>query len=103
MSSMALDFAQETGDETLISYILMRRSNIATDAKRPELALKLADAALDKMPHLPPRSCAVALRQRAHAFAQLDQSDDCANTLDWRSNSLSEAPTRRRSSAVLHA
>ena len=82
MSSMALDFAQETGDETLMSYILMRRSNIATDAKRPELALKLADTALDKMSHLPPRYCAVALRQRAHACAQLDQSDDCANTLE---------------------
>jgi transcriptional regulator with XRE-family HTH domain len=35
MSSIALDFAQEAGDEMLISYILMRRSNIATDAKRP--------------------------------------------------------------------
>jgi tetratricopeptide (TPR) repeat protein len=81
MSSIALDFAQEAGDEMLISYILMRRSNIATDAKRPELALKLADAALDRSTHLPPRYRAVALRQRAHAFAQLDQSDDCASTL----------------------
>jgi tetratricopeptide (TPR) repeat protein len=82
MSSSALDFAQELGDETLISYILMRRSNIATDAKRPELALKLADAALDKATRLPSRYCAVALRQRAHSFAQLDQSDECASTLE---------------------
>jgi tetratricopeptide (TPR) repeat protein len=82
MSSTALDFAQEAGDEMLISYILMRRSNIATDAKRPELALKLADAALDKATHLPPRYRAVALRQRAHAFAQVDQPGDCASTLE---------------------
>ncbi len=82
MSSTALDFAQELGDETLISYILMRRSNIATDAKRPELALKLADAALDKATCLPPRYRAVALRQRAHACTQLDQPDDCASTLE---------------------
>jgi tetratricopeptide (TPR) repeat protein len=82
MSCVALDYAQEVDDEMLISYILMRRSNIATDAKRPELALKLADASLDKAAHLPPRYCAVALRQRAHVFAQLDQSDDCANTLE---------------------
>lgn len=81
MSSIALDFAQEVGDEMLISYILMRRSNIATDAKRPELALRLADSALDRSTHLPPRYRAVALRQRAHAFAQLDQPDDCASTL----------------------
>ncbi|MGH4007665.1 MAG: hypothetical protein ACRDTH_05775 [Pseudonocardiaceae bacterium] len=82
MSSTALDFAQEVGDEMLISYISMRRSNIATDAKRPQLALKLADAALDKATHLPPRYCAVALRQRVYAFAQLDQPGDCASTLE---------------------
>jgi hypothetical protein len=82
MSSVALDYAQEVGDETLISYILMRRSNIATDAKRPELALKLADTALDKATRLPPSYRAVALRQRAHASAQLDQPDDCARTLE---------------------
>ncbi|MGH3547238.1 MAG: hypothetical protein ACRDQU_03755 [Pseudonocardiaceae bacterium] len=82
MSSIALDFAQEAGDETLISYILMRRSNIATDAKRPDLALKLADAALNMATHLPPRYCAVALRQRAQSFAQLAQPDDCAHTLE---------------------
>jgi tetratricopeptide (TPR) repeat protein len=82
MSSMALDFAQEVGDDTLISYVLMRRSNIATDAKRPTLALKLANAALGMATRLPPRYSAVALRQRAHAFAQLGQSDDCASTLE---------------------
>ncbi len=82
MSSIALDFAQEADDDTLISYISMRRSNIATDAKRPELALKLANAALDKAAHLPPRYCAVALRQRAHAYAQLGQSGDCVSTLE---------------------
>lgn len=82
MSSIALDFAQEAEDEALISYILMRRSNIATDAKRPELALKLANAALDKATDLPPRYRAVALRQRAHAYAQLDKSGECASTLE---------------------
>ena len=82
MSSIALDFAQEADDEMLISYILMRRSNIATDAKRPELALTLVDAALRKAGSLPPRYRAVALRQRAHVFAQLGRPDDCASTLE---------------------
>jgi tetratricopeptide (TPR) repeat protein len=82
MSSVALDFAQEMGDDTLCSYILMRRSNIASDARRPELALKLADAALNEATNLPPRYRAVALRQRAHAFAQLNQLDDCTRTLE---------------------
>lgn len=82
MSSIALDFAQEADDEMLISYILMRRSNIATDAKRPELALTLVDAALGKATSLPPRYRAVALRQQAHVFAQLGRPDDCASTLE---------------------
>ena len=82
MSSIALDFAQEADDEMLISYILMRRSNIATDAKRPELALTLVDAALRKATHLPPRYRAVALRQQAYVFAQLGRPDDCASTLE---------------------
>ena len=82
MSSIALDFAQEADDEMLVSYILMRRSNIATDAKRPELALTLVDGALSKATHLPPRYRAVALRQRAHVFAQLGRPDDCASTLE---------------------
>ncbi|MDQ3763612.1 MAG: helix-turn-helix domain-containing protein [Actinomycetota bacterium] len=85
MSSSALD-SQETGDEMLISYILMRRSNIATDAKRPELALKLVDAALGQATRLPSRHRAVALRQRAHALAQLNQPDDCASTIELAFN-----------------
>jgi hypothetical protein len=47
MSNSAFDCVQELGDEKLASYILMRRSNIATDAGRPELAVKLAAAALE--------------------------------------------------------
>ncbi|MBV8993225.1 MAG: hypothetical protein JO287_05890 [Pseudonocardiales bacterium] len=82
MSSIALDFAQEAGDEILMAYISMRRSNIATDAKRSELALKIVDTALDKATHLPARNRAVALRQRAHAFAQLGQQNECSSSLD---------------------
>jgi tetratricopeptide (TPR) repeat protein len=44
--------------------------------------LKLANSALDKATDLPPRYCAVALRQRAHAYALLDQSGECASTLE---------------------
>lgn len=82
MSSIALDFAEEAEDNRLVSYVLMRRSNVATDAKRPGLALKLADAALARAQDLAQRYRAVALRQRAHAFAQLDDMEGCARALD---------------------
>lgn len=98
MSSIALDFAQEAGDEMLISYIFMRRSNIATDAKRSELALKLVDAALDKAARLPPRYRAVAPRYaNEHMHWRSSTSPTIAQELsNWRSNSLSEASTPKK-------
>jgi tetratricopeptide (TPR) repeat protein len=82
MSSIALDYAQEAGDENLTSYILMRRSNIAADATRPTLALKLIDAALDNATKLSPRQRAVALRQRAHSYALLGDAESCGHALE---------------------
>ncbi|MBK1784451.1 helix-turn-helix domain-containing protein [Prauserella cavernicola] len=82
MSSVALDYAQEASDDTLASYVLMRRSNIATDAKRSDLALRLADSALEQASQLPPGYRAVALRQRAHALAQLGEAKLCADAID---------------------
>lgn len=82
MSSIASDYAQEIGDDALSSYVLMRRSNIASDAARPELALKLANAALEHSIQLPPRHIAVALRQQAQSYAQLGNERACAHALD---------------------
>lgn len=81
MSSVAFDYADEIGDENLSSYILMRRSNIASDAARPELALKLAAASLKNIAHLSPRQSAVSLRQQAHSYARLGDEKACANAL----------------------
>jgi tetratricopeptide (TPR) repeat protein len=82
VSSTALDYAQEIGDEALCSYIRMRRSNIATDAARPELALKLVNAALDNPTRLSARQTAVVLRQRAQSYARLGDERECAQALD---------------------
>lgn len=82
MSSVALDYAQEAGDESLSSYILMRRSNIAADATRPELALKLIDAAMNSQARLSPCQRAVALRQRAHSYALLGDDEACGHALE---------------------
>jgi tetratricopeptide (TPR) repeat protein len=60
----------------------MRRSNIATDAARPELALRLAHAALDNRTRLSARQTAVVLRQRAQSYARLGDEHECAQALD---------------------
>jgi hypothetical protein len=87
----ALDFAQALDDPQLVSYTLMRRSNIATDAGRAHDALMLAEAALRQRP-LTSGLRAVALRQKAAAHALLgdqlcyresvDDGLDCASQPD---------------------
>jgi len=62
----ALDYAQALDDAQLVSYTLMRRSNIATDARHAHDALTLAEAALLQRP-LTSGLRAVALRQKAAA------------------------------------
>jgi hypothetical protein len=52
----------------------MRKSNIATDSGKPGHGLGLANAALKQHHRLTPRLCAVALRQRANAYAMLNES-----------------------------
>ncbi|RLK58688.1 hypothetical protein CLV68_3161 [Actinokineospora cianjurensis] len=82
VSGEALDFAQEAEDDELASYILMRRSNIATDAGRHDLALKLANAALSQSNRLSARLRALALRQQAHVYAQKGDAAACARVLE---------------------
>jgi transcriptional regulator with XRE-family HTH domain len=82
MSSIAHDYAQEVGDENLCSYILMRRSNIASDGGRHELALRLAMASLRNTSQLSARQSAVALRQQAQAHARLGDEKAFAGAMD---------------------
>ncbi|PWW63592.1 hypothetical protein DFQ13_104585 [Actinokineospora spheciospongiae] len=81
-SATAFDFADEADDGESKSYILMRRSNIATDAGRSELALRLANSALREAESLSPRLRALALRQQAHAYAQQGNDVACAHALE---------------------
>ena len=74
----ALEYAVELDDRRVISYVLMRKSNIATDAGQPGHGLGLANAALKQDQQLTPRLRAVALRQRANAHALLAETADFA-------------------------
>jgi transcriptional regulator with XRE-family HTH domain len=81
-SNRGLDFAQEADDARLISYIQMRKSNIASDARKPDLAVTFARAALQNSGALTPRLRAVALRAEAHGHALAGNPDGCSRALD---------------------
>jgi hypothetical protein len=81
-SGRALDYALQLGDPRLVSYVLMRKSNIASDAQDGGTALDLARAALRDWDRLTPRLRAVALRQEAHAHALRRDALACARALD---------------------
>jgi tetratricopeptide (TPR) repeat protein len=60
----------------------MREANIAIDDGRPDRALGLTQAALRHESKLPPRVRALALIQRARAFAVQGATSESARTLD---------------------
>ena len=78
----SLEYAIELDDRRVISYVLMRKSNIATDSGQPGHGLGLANAALKQQGQLTPRLRAVALRQRANAYAMLNESASFAQDIE---------------------
>lgn len=80
-TNAALDYAQEAGDARMACYVLMRKSNIASDAGRADQALAFAEAGLAEHRQLTPRLRAVLLRQQAHAFALQREPAACARCL----------------------
>jgi len=102
-SNNALDLAQESGDAHLVSYILMRKSNIASDARKPALVVAFGRAALQSPGSLTPRLRAVALRQEAHGYALGGNHDACARALDHACQEAADAPDGDADIALLHA
>ncbi|GAA1683297.1 hypothetical protein GCM10009733_094770 [Nonomuraea maheshkhaliensis] len=81
-TNRALDYAQELADPQVVAYILMRKSNIATEAGHPGQGLGLANAALKTAPNLSPRLRAVSLRQLANAHALLGEPREFESAID---------------------
>jgi transcriptional regulator with XRE-family HTH domain len=79
-SDRAMDYAYELDDPLVTAYVLMRKSNIATDSGVPDIALGLVDAAL-RSGNLPARMYAVVLRQQANAYAVLGEPAGCADAI----------------------
>ncbi|WP_282779956.1 hypothetical protein [Nocardia sp. CC201C] len=81
-TNQAMDYAEELGDTHLISYVLMRKSNILTDAGKAAQGLGLANAALRRWDEITPELRAVALRQLSNAHALFGEKDECRRALD---------------------
>src|SRR6266542_5495319 len=78
----ALDYAQELNDPQLIAYVMMRKSNVATESGKPGYGLGLANAALNAFDALTPRMRATALRAQANAYALLSERRDFEASVD---------------------
>ncbi len=87
----ARDLAVELDDPLWTAYLLMRKSNIATDAGDPVTAAVLADLALTGVRALPPRVRAVVLRQKATAQAALGDTRACAFAVDQALSAVQRA------------
>ena len=81
-TNTALDLATEAGEVDLIAYLWMRKANVASDARRPQLIRQFAEAGLKDGRKLTPRMRAVILRVEAHAHAITGDYDACARTID---------------------
>ena len=81
-TNRAMDYALELGDARLTSYVLMRKSNIETDAGHVAQGLGLADAALRSGSDLTPGLRALALRQKAYLHALAGERDDAIAAID---------------------
>jgi transcriptional regulator with XRE-family HTH domain len=81
-TARAQDLAVELRDPILSAYVLMRRSNIASDADDPGLAVALTEAALTDSAALPPKVLALVLRQQANAHAGLGDDVAAASSID---------------------
>lgn len=78
----ARDLATELHDAPLATYLLMRKSNIASDADDAGLALGLAEAAVTSGNGLSPKVRAVAYRQKANAHAALGDRNDFLDAMN---------------------
>ncbi|MGP4104962.1 hypothetical protein [Nonomuraea sp. KM90] len=85
-TNRALDYAQELADPQRVAYVLMRKSNIVTEAGHPGQGLGLANAALNAAPDLTPRLRAVSLRQLANAHALLAEPREFEAAVDQASS-----------------
>jgi transcriptional regulator with XRE-family HTH domain/tetratricopeptide (TPR) repeat protein len=81
-SDRAMGWAQAAGNDLMVSYVLMRKSNQASSQGDASRTLGLARAALRGQDRLSSRARALALRQEARGHALSGDPTGCARALD---------------------
>jgi hypothetical protein len=81
-SDRAMGWAQAAGNDLMVCYVLMRKSNQASSQGDAPRTLGLARAALRGQDRLSPRARALALRQEARGHALSGDPTGCARALD---------------------
>jgi transcriptional regulator with XRE-family HTH domain/tetratricopeptide (TPR) repeat protein len=85
-SDRAMGWAQAAGNDLMVSYVLMRKSNQASSLSDAPRTLGLARAALRQQDRLSPRARALALRQEARGHALSADPTGSARALDAARN-----------------
>ncbi|MGH1493657.1 MAG: hypothetical protein ACRBK7_30390 [Acidimicrobiales bacterium] len=89
-TNTALDLAMAGGCDELAAYHWMRKSNIASDANKTQLAVAFARSSRGQLEHMTPRLRAVAQRQEAYAHALDGKEYECSALLDAAFNSVGQ-------------
>jgi transcriptional regulator with XRE-family HTH domain len=91
-SDRAMEWAQEAGDPLMVSYVLMRKSNQASDTLDAGRTLGLANAAAHTLGASHGKLRALTLRQEAHAYALMRDESNCQRALDFARECAAEKP-----------
>jgi tetratricopeptide (TPR) repeat protein len=78
----SMEYALEIGELREISYVLMRKADIAADLDNPDRVIGLTEAALRDPSRVLPRIRALILRLRGRAYARRGSTGECARALD---------------------
>lgn len=81
-SDLALELAQECGDASQLSYVLMRKSNLSLESGETPSAVGLAEAALRHGDEINPQLRAVAHRAQALGQAMSGEERGCLVALE---------------------
>lgn len=81
-SNRALEWAHQANDHLMVAYVLMRKSNQASDERNAGDIIDLAEAAQRAARPMPRQIQALILRQRAHGHALEGEELACHRALD---------------------
>ncbi|WP_334505349.1 helix-turn-helix domain-containing protein [Micromonospora sp. CPCC 205558] len=91
-SDRASQWAQAAGDDEMVAYMLVRKSNIATLDNDPTAVVALATAAQQVRGDVSPKLVALASQQEARGWAQLGEVDRFRACLDAAAGKLRDHP-----------